>query len=83
MASINLVTCPDPTPKRRKGSGDIGADCCFCKLSNHVIICIEIETPAYIFEFLTRFSKLKPDRSIQRHREGVTKQYFRVRSRAD
>ena len=24
----------------RKGSGDIGADSWFCKLSNHVIICI-------------------------------------------
>ena len=28
----------DPTPKRRKGSGDIGTDSWFCKLSNHVII---------------------------------------------
>ena len=26
--------------RARKGSGDIGADSWFCKLSNHVIICI-------------------------------------------
>ena len=31
---------PRPHPKRRKGSGDIGANSWFCKLSNHVIICI-------------------------------------------
>ena len=35
-----VVSSPDPTPKGRKGSGDIGADSWFCKLSNHVIICI-------------------------------------------
>ena len=35
-----IVLSPDPTPKRRKGSGDIGTDSWFCKLSNHVIICI-------------------------------------------
>ena len=37
---VALVSSPDPTPKRREGSGDIGADSWFCKLSNHVIICI-------------------------------------------
>ena len=31
-----------PEPKRRKGSGYIGADSWFCKLSNHVIICISL-----------------------------------------
>ena len=35
-----LVCKNDPTPRRRKGSGNIGADSWFCKLSNHVIICI-------------------------------------------
>ena len=35
-----LVSCPDPTLKRRKESGDIGTDSWFCKLSNHVITCI-------------------------------------------
>ena len=30
----------DPTPRRRKGSGDTNADSWFCKLSDHVIICI-------------------------------------------
>ena len=34
------VSSLDSTPKRKKGSGDIGADTWFCKLSNHVIICI-------------------------------------------
>ena len=35
-----LVSFLDPTTHTRKGSGDIGADSWFCKLSNHVIICI-------------------------------------------
>ena len=35
-----LVSFPDPTTHTRKGSGDIGADSWFCKLSNHVIICM-------------------------------------------
>ena len=35
-----------------------------------------VELPAYFFEFLTRFSKHKPDWSIQRHRERVTKLLF-------
>ena len=39
-ARSGLVSSPDPTPKRRKGSGDIGADSWFCKLSSHVIIYI-------------------------------------------
>ena len=30
-----LVSSLDPTPKRRKRSGDIGADSWFCKLSNY------------------------------------------------
>ena len=33
----HLVSFPDPTTHVRKGSGDIGADSWFCKLSNHVI----------------------------------------------
>ena len=33
----------------------------------------EVELPAYFSEFLTRFSKHKPDWSIQRHCERVTK----------
>ena len=39
-ACNQLVSFPDPTTHARKGSGDIGADSWFCKLSNHVIICI-------------------------------------------
>ena len=35
-----IVSFPDSTTHARKGSGDIGADSWFCKLSNHVIICI-------------------------------------------
>ena len=27
----------------RKGSGDIGTESWFCKLSNHVIICIDLQ----------------------------------------
>ena len=39
--TMHLVSFPDPTTHaRRKGSGDIGADSWFCKLSNHAIICI-------------------------------------------
>ena len=37
---------------------------------------MEVELPAYFFEFLTRFSKHKPDWSIQRHHERVTKLLF-------
>ena len=37
-AADSLV--PKPIPKMRKGSGDIGADSWFFKLSNRVIICI-------------------------------------------
>ena len=33
----HLVSFPDPTTHVRKGSGDIGTDSWFCKLSNHVI----------------------------------------------
>ena len=37
----NPSLVPRPHHARaRKGSGDIGADSWFCKLSNHVIICI-------------------------------------------
>ena len=35
-----IVSFPDPTMHARKGFGDIGADSWFCKLSNHVIICM-------------------------------------------
>ena len=40
----HLVSFPDPTTHVRKGSGDIGADSWFCKLSNHVIFffCIHV-----------------------------------------
>ena len=41
--SVVQISSPDPTPKRRKGSGDIGTDSWFCKLSNHVIICIGLQ----------------------------------------
>ena len=37
---VDSSLVPRPHPQRRKGSGDIGADSWFCKLSNHVIICI-------------------------------------------
>ena len=37
-----LVLFPDPITHARKGSGDIGADSWFCKLSNRVIICIDV-----------------------------------------
>ena len=37
-----VVSFPDPTTHARKGSGDIGADSWFCKLSNHVIICTDL-----------------------------------------
>jgi hypothetical protein len=37
-ASTRLVLFSDPTTHARKGSGDIGADSWFCKLSNHMII---------------------------------------------
>ena len=37
---LYVVSFPDPTTHARNGSGDIGADSWFCKLSNHVIICI-------------------------------------------
>ena len=40
--SQRLVSFSDPTTHARKGSGDIGADSWFCKLSNHVIICIDL-----------------------------------------
>ena len=40
--SRTLVSFPDPTTHARKESGDIGADSWFCKLSNHVIICIDL-----------------------------------------
>ena len=36
---FSLVPRPDHA-RARKGSGDIGADSWFCKLSNHVIVCI-------------------------------------------
>ena len=35
-----LVLFPDPTMHVRKGSGDNETNSRFCKLSNHVIICI-------------------------------------------
>ena len=37
-----LVSFPDPTTHARKGPGDISADSWFCKLSNHVMICIDL-----------------------------------------
>ena len=40
QATIEIVSFPDPTMHVRKGSGDIGADIWFCKLSSHVIVCI-------------------------------------------
>ncbi len=36
---LSLVPRPHHA-RARKGSGDIGADSWFCKLSNHVIVCI-------------------------------------------
>ena len=39
---MTVVLFPDPTMHARKGSGDIGTNSWFCKLSNHVIICIGI-----------------------------------------
>ena len=41
LCTMSTSLVPRPHHARaRKGSGDIGADSWFCKLSNHVIICI-------------------------------------------
>ena len=40
LCSLLASLVPRPHPKRRRGSGDIGTDSWFCKLSNHVITCI-------------------------------------------
>ena len=50
----------------------------------HAFRCSEMEVkpPAYIFEFLTWFSKLKPDWSIQRHRKGVQVIFSHIRAYA-
>ena len=42
LPTSTLVSFPDSTTHARRGSGDIGADYWFCKLSNHVIICIDL-----------------------------------------
>ena len=68
-----VVSSPDPTPKRRKGSGDIGADSWFCKLSNHVIICIGLywSTCSHV---MVRTTKKRPPMSpdpIPRVRDWV------------
>ena len=40
--SLSRVSFPDLTTHARKGSGDIQADSWFCKLNNHVTICIDL-----------------------------------------
>ena len=40
--NMSQVSFPDPTTHARKGSGDIRADSWFCKLNNHVTICIDL-----------------------------------------
>ena len=59
LSARRLVSSPDPTPKRRR---DIGADSWFCKLSNHVIICIGLywNTCSHV---MVRTTKKRPQMS--------------------
>ena len=66
-----LVSSPDPTPKRRKESGDIGADSWFCKLSSHVIICI--------YRFVLEHVRSRDGAQDQEKASNVPRPFPRVR----
>lgn len=48
FSRTDLVSFPVLTTIARRRSGIIGADSWFCKLSNHVTICINLYTMAHV-----------------------------------
>ena len=69
---VAVVSFPDPTTHAREGSGDIGADSWFCKLSSHVIVCTDLYWSTFGHVMVRKTKKhISVPRPFPRMRGGV------------